>query len=606
MFQRLFELSGLLGINRRKPWELLNHGMDEQYDRGFAICFDEQGDYDGIRTINSNQGVNNRGVTYLPGPSSNSPPLIPCTRLSQKMETKIKYLFQCTAEVGQTEDLPESWREWLARINWQDKELQKNIVVDLADQASAAGVGEKIDSTQIKRSGYCFPARYIKDCILPLYEEEAARSLMVKKALQVWQKHGTRQGSCSICGQEKDVFGNFSELKCYILDKPGLITGGFKNDQAKKNFPVCRECAFALSFAINYSRRNLIARMAGQDYIILPYCSADPQIREFIKEELEVRPDRFTISSSCDPLVNFDDELLEFMQEENLKEQLAFALIFFKKKNKEWKILAEVQQVLPGRMRRVRQAKHRAQDDDLLIQSGKQGKGTIISGNTFFYFSGSEGLKGSNRTLLQWLAAVYGEDGRIERRVLLQHIVKKLLAVARREPQKTTNFAGQAWGLYLFCSYLQLFDQGANHMTSIFSDSIFGQYMAKHPGFFSKKEMTIAFLTGCYVSKVCAAQYKRGMKKIPFAKKYQGRLLSRKHLRRLLREGHDKLSQYESLGYVIKNGLELDLAQAWVECGEQWNINDEEVTFAFTLGASLAWKISTDHDEDDKKNEGGE
>jgi hypothetical protein len=88
---------------------------------------------------------------------------------------------------------------------------------------------------------------------------------------------------------------------------------------------------------------------------------------------------------------------------------------------------------------------------------------------------------------------------------------------------------------------------------------------------------------------VTYVQYKkRGA--TPFAKKFTGRVLSPALLQRLYREGRDKLYAYDALGLVSK-GLDPDLAQAWVACGENWEISDEESTFAFFLGNSLAYRI---------------
>ncbi|MDM8557482.1 TM1802 family CRISPR-associated protein [Candidatus Parabeggiatoa sp. HSG14] len=101
--------------------------------------------------------------------------------------------------------------------------------------------------------------------------------------------------------------------------------------------------------------------------------------------------------------------------------------------------------------------------------------------------------------------------------------------------------------------------------------------------------MKVAFLTGCYASTVASTQRKERHND-PFTKKFLGRLLTKTHLQRLYREGHNKLAMYDKLGYVIK-GLDPDLAEAWVVCGKQWNISDEEATFAFTIGYSLEYRI---------------
>ncbi len=611
MFQRLYELGNFLGADLLQEWELLNHGMEEHYDRGFAICFDTEGIYTGIKTISSNLGVSGQGVVYLPGLGAKSPPLSPCTLLSGKMDAKIHNLFQCTEDVGQEKKIAESMRSWFQAINWQDKDLQKRVVVDLADKAVEAGVGQKWEDNKRIRSGYCFPALKNQDMIKPVYMEEAAKELMVTKAVRAWstykKKEIQRRGVCSICGREEVVFGNFSELKCYNLDKPGMITGGFLLPKADINFPVCKHCALTMSYAINYAQNNLQAQMAGQDYLVLPYCSAGGEIMKFIKEELEARPSRFSISSQCDPLVNFDEELLQFMQEEKLKEQLAFALIFFKKQNKEWKILSEVQQVLPGRLRAVQRARNKAMTDQMLIHSGKDGQAVSISGQTLSIFAAGSGARSSGRIVRQWLATVFG-GGKIDKKVLFHSTCKKILVEQRQNPQALNFFAAQAWGLYLFFHFLDLFPQGGKPMASKFPDSPMGRYMEKHSEFFRRSEMIVAFLTGSYVSTVVSVQAdKRNMKlsKAPFVKKFIGRLLNQKHFRRLFREGHDKLAQYEALGIVVKNRLETDLAQAWVECGDKWRISDDEATFAFTLGYSLAWRITVEDKTEEDSNNGG-
>lgn len=119
--------------------------------------------------------------------------------------------------------------------------------------------------------------------------------------------------------------------------------------------------------------------------------------------------------------------------------------------------------------------------------------------------------------------------------------------------------------------------------------SPYGRYVREHLDFFRRPELVVAFLTGCYVAQVASVQrQERGAD--PFTKKFIGRLLGRAQLQRLYREGHGKLAQYGKLGYVI-TGLDPDLAAAWVTCGEGWGISDDEATFAFTLGYSLAYRI---------------
>lgn len=128
-------------------------------------------------------------------------------------------------------------------------------------------------------------------------------------------------------------------------------------------------------------------------------------------------------------------------------------------------------------------------------------------------------------------------------------------------------------------------------MKGVVPESPYGHYITDHPEFFDCPEKATAFLTGCYMAIVTGVQYKK-RKSSPFSKKFVGRLLSRDHLKRLYQEGHNKLAQYDALGIVAKT-MDPDLAQAWVQCGKNWLISDEESTFAFTIGYSLEKRIRT-------------
>ena len=92
VFQKLYELSQMLPS--QEPWQMLNEGMPDNYDRGLAVCFDTNGKYVGIRTLNRSSGV-----LYRPGPSSNSGPFTPSVKISDKLEKKVQWMFAATRKV---------------------------------------------------------------------------------------------------------------------------------------------------------------------------------------------------------------------------------------------------------------------------------------------------------------------------------------------------------------------------------------------------------------------------------------------------------------------------------------------------------------------------
>ena len=61
---------------------------------------------------------------------------------------------------------------------------------------------------------------------------------------------------------------------------------------------------------------------------------------------------------------------------------------------------------------------------------------------------------------------------------------------------------------------------------------------------------------------------------------------------RIYNDGHDKLGVYDKLGLVATD-LDPDLAQSWIDAGssKDWRASNDELSFAFTLGYSLQWRI---------------
>jgi hypothetical protein len=271
-------------------------------------------------------------------------------------------------------------------------------------------------------------------------------------------------------------------------------------------------------------------------------------------------------------------------------------LIFFdgEPNSAAWRIQAEVQQVLPSRLKQLYEARHRLAQDPLLFTVQGKGKGTEekpfnFTTMTLRSFTGSELDDKTSAALLRaWLAAIF-EARTIERGPFLRQLVRHLLATGRKEPTKLGWATRQAWAVYRFARTINLISGGEAAMVINPPKSAYGTYIQGHQDFFIRPELVTAFLTGCYASTVASVQrHERGAD--PFTKKFLGRLLTQEHLRRLYREGHDKLAQYRKLG-IVATSLDPDLAASWVECGDQWNTSDEETTFAFTLGYSLAYRI---------------
>jgi CRISPR-associated protein Csh1 len=571
MFQRLHELSQCLP--ERAAWERLNEGMPANYDRGLALCFGPNGDWWGVRTYNGNQGV-----LYRSGPP-NGTDFTPCCKLAGNTGNRLAGTVESSAEAP---ELTDDQRQWLNLSLATFRADQAAIWGEVETARQSAGIDDK------DHRGYVY---WADEQMRPVHGWPEIRDALVRQVVSKFaDKGGSRDaGNCAVCGNDDvRVYGNYTVLACYNLNNPGSIAGGFRANRAHRNFPVCGDCALTIADTFTFAETYLASSMAGQTYLILPY-SKSPEVREELRTRLGQRPQRYSLGKARDLVA---DELALTDEFAGYGDQLALALIFFEQQQAAWRVQGEVQQLLPSRLHALHAAGQAIERTaDLIAVNKNEEQPVRISAMTLKNFS-SASDKPSEETLRVWLAALFAGKT-IDRRHFLHALVAKLIATGRSNAKLLHWTTRHAWGLYRYASRVQLIvsEPLEEHpaMSDAIPDSPYGRYVREHADFFRRPELVVAFLTGCYAATVASVQrHERGAD--PFTKKFIGRLLTRQHLQRLYREGHGKLAQYGKLGYVI-TGLDPDLANAWVACADDWAVNDEEATFAFTIGYSLAYRI---------------
>jgi CRISPR-associated protein Csh1 len=85
---------------------------------------------------------------------------------------------------------------------------------------------------------------------------------------RIKKKSYKKNGICSICGEEKKVAEKLP-FNFLTYDKPGYIVGGFREDVAYKNSPICFDCYEKIRIA----RQNLESatfKLAGIEYLLIP------------------------------------------------------------------------------------------------------------------------------------------------------------------------------------------------------------------------------------------------------------------------------------------------------------------------------------------------
>jgi len=132
-----------------------------------------------------------------------------------------------------------------------------------------------------------------------LGELEIFRNILVDKASEnFYKKFGKISKSenklCSICKKKSDeVYGFVSTFNFYTVDKPGFISGGFRQKDAWKNYPVCLNCALTLEDGKKYLEDNLSFNFYGFRYLLIPKFmkGVKKDIQKDIFKKIEIQKD---------------------------------------------------------------------------------------------------------------------------------------------------------------------------------------------------------------------------------------------------------------------------------------------------------------------------
>lgn len=578
MLTKLLELNRI--IEGKKPKgiiERLNQGLDKAYKHGIAICFDlNSGKYAGLKVI---EGSSN--VVYMKASGSNGFSPTAVQPLAEEPASTVNKLRRAV--------------ETLSGSTKAIKERLEAIASDFDEKVILNDVKQKVHeiSPSVDARAYLFVAWVEGDTIYPLYREQEVQEYMVRNALEnQYGKADTftaiEEGrTCYVCGESgKKVYGNFSRLKSYNIDKRGVITGGFSYNQTLKNFPICEDCITAVSSAYDYAKKRLTFPLCGERYILLPNLQTkDDELAEIILHRLEERENVVT-GNELEKITASENEMLEELASVGKgQDLLTLTLVFFEESNASWKITGEISEILPSRISGIYEAK-RVIEANTYLKMGD---------NAFYYtfrslqrFAGNSG-KTSRRKFMGYIDAIFSA-GSMDEKAVLTDLVKTVLSVSKSEPKYLPYTVRDAFATWLFLKQLNILRRGGKRMADEpVVNGPYGKFIQGHQDFFDSREKIVSFLTGCYISKVLYAQ-SSSLDKSPFFKKLRGLKIDRKRLQALYPEARNKIHQYDAFGLV--KDIDPLLAQAWVDCGNRWNISDDEATLAFTLGLSLDYNIN--------------
>ncbi len=155
-----------------------------------------------------------------------------------------------------TEDISKSLNN-LIKVN---RKLRGVPQINIDVETVAEQIRGMIEGTE-KSTSYLLTIRFNGKYIGEMPEYIKAVGDLIKDSYE-------KNGICSICGEEKKVAEDLP-FNFLTYDKPGYIVGGFREDVAYKNSPICFDCYEKIRIA----RQNLESatfKLAGTEYMLIP------------------------------------------------------------------------------------------------------------------------------------------------------------------------------------------------------------------------------------------------------------------------------------------------------------------------------------------------
>lgn len=403
-------------------------------------------------------------------------------------------------------------------------------------------------------------------------------------------KKSASVGVCSVCGiSDKEVSGKVDVFKFYTIDKPGFITGGFKEADAWKNYPVCRDCKMLLENGKKFLETNLRFNFVyGLNYYLIPRLLIGN--RNILEEILYILSDtskKVALKERIKKRITIDEnEILEYLSE--AKDNITINFLFLERPpgSSAEKIRLLIEDVLPSRIRKIFDVKD---DVDTVFQNNQERGFTFGTIRTFFSKSSEDKRERDlDKYFLEIVDSVF-KGKRIEFSFLTTFFMSVIRSELTKDPRES-NFNFRVKDALMSVSFLEKLGIIFFEEEVTMSESIFNEIFTKYGKSLSMPAKRGILLLGALTQLLLNKQWTERNAK-PFIKKLKGLKMDEKDIKALLPEVQNKLEEYESFD-IGKQKLAKEASNYLLEAGDNWKMSVDEINFYFACGMNLADEVA--------------
>jgi len=511
---------------------------------------------------------------------------------------KMRYLYRSGAANGPdfspTAKLTEPQKTFTNKIlGWANRVLQKNADLSLEEKELLHSLKRELEANrdriigeiqkireEIPRKEGIFITLKLRDGNEEYYPGDIPlfRKIFTLGVQGGNKKRGGQFAACSICNEKKDVILGDGVYSFFTIDKPGFITGGFREEVAWKNFPICLDCKQALEEGKKYLEANLTFNFAGLRYQLIPkFIMGKENVAQDILDLFTDSPKLFSLKKeNRDRFLGDEQEILPLLSQ--AQDNLTLNFLFLLKQQSAERILAFIEDVFPSHLKEIFEAKDE-------IDRAFQQNFTFRTVRNFF--SKSDPAKRDNDLDGYFLDLV---DRVFKGRPVDYDFILRFLMNKIRSSFVNDQYFGPTTieGVMVvnFLERMKLIKMEVMAMDERLFDPLFKKYGAT----FETPLKRGLFLLGALTQLLLRVQYNRRESTPPFLKNLKGLRMDERDFLGLLPRVENKLQEYDSFDQG-KQKLAREAAHYLLEAGNNWKMSTDEMNFYFVAGMNLLSEV---------------
>jgi CRISPR-associated protein Csh1 len=409
----------------------------------------------------------------------------------------------------------------------------------------------------------------------------------------------SKNKNCYLCKKVRpEVWGFVDTYKFYTADKKGFVTGGFKQEDAWKNYPVCPDCSLILKRGKKYIEENLRNKFCGFNYFVIPQLIYSNKV--LLKQVLKRMKSytSFSLQENRSTRIESTEERIldELSKESN---NVNFNFIFYKTSNSAFNILLQMQGIAPTRLSYLIKNKDTVDNQERkynIFNEIKLKNGDILNYDFSFrfirsFFMNSKVEGNYDKAFLAIVNNIFIKKN-IDFEYLLQRIMEKIRADFLNDRMYSINTL-KAYKIILYIEKIGQLKRRSYNMDSKYNDykDFFDENLI-----FDNDTKKALFLEGVLAEKLLNIQYSE-RNSTPFRSRLNGLKINEKVAKRLLSEIINKLEEYDKNYYK-----KLEKAIGFYMLNSDFTkYSVDEISFYFTLGMVLSKEIDINKQKDQNK-----